>query len=92
MLGELSNKIVGGKKILSKTINLKVIESEIALPLGKIKKKFNNTEIGSYPFIKQDKVGVSIVIRSTEKNLINKCSNEIKNFIKKKKIKILERK
>ena len=92
MLGELNSKIVGGKKILSKTINLKTIESEIALPLGKIQKKFNNTEIGSYPFIKRGKVGVSIVIRSTEKNLIIKCSNKIKNFIKKKKIKILERK
>ena len=92
MLRELNNKIMGEKKILSKTINLKTIESEIALPLGKIQKKFNNTEIGSYPFIKQGEVGVSIVIRSTEKNLIIKCSNKIKNFIKKKKIKILERK
>ena len=92
MLGELNSKIVGGKKILSKNINLKTVESEIALPLGKIQKKFNNTEIGSYPFIKQGKVGVSIVIRSTEKNLIHKCTNEIKNFIKKQKIKILESK
>ena len=35
MLGGLKNKIVGGKKILSKTINLRTVESEIALSLKK---------------------------------------------------------
>ena len=30
MLGGLNDKIVGGKKILSKTINLRTVESEIA--------------------------------------------------------------
>ena len=92
MLGGLNNKIKGGKKILSKTINLRTVESEIALALEKVQNKFKNIEIGSYPFFIQGKIGVSVVIRSTEKNLIKKCVNEIKNFIKKKKIKILERK
>ena len=92
MLAGLNNKIIGGKKILSETINLKTVESEISLSLEKVQNKFKNAEIGSYPFFKQGKIGVSIVIRSTEKNLIKKCRNEIKNFIKKKKIKIAERK
>ena len=92
MLDGLNNKIIGGKKILSETINLKTVESEISLSLERVQSKFKNAEIGSYPFFKQGKIGVSIVIRSTEKNLIKKCRNEIKNFIKKKKIKIAERK
>jgi len=92
MLGGLKNKIIGGKKILSKTINLRTVESEIALSLEKIQRKFKNTDIGSYPFFKQGKVGVSVVIRSTEQNLIKECSIEIQNFIKKQKIKIVERK
>jgi len=92
MLGGLRNKIIGGKKILSKTINLRTVESEIALALENIQRKFKNTDIGSYPFFKQGKVGVSVVIRSTEQNLIKECSIEIQNFIKKQKIKIVERK
>ena len=92
MLGGLNNKIIGGKKILSKTINLETVESEISLSLEKVQNKFKNAEIGSYPFFKQGKIGVSIVIRSTEKNLIKQSLNKIKNFIKKKKIKILESK
>ena len=52
---------------------------------------FKNIEIGSYPFFRLGKVGVSIVMRSTEKNQIDDCSKQIVSFIQKKKIKIIER-
>ena len=87
----LSNKIVGGKKILSKTISVSTVESEIAKPLEDVQNKFHQVEIGSYPFFRSGKVGVSIVIRSTEWNKIEDCTKQIKNFIQKKKIKIVER-
>ena len=90
MLGGLNNKIIGGKKIFSETLNLKTVESEIAQILEKIQNKFNSTEIGSYPFFRQGKIGVSIVIRSTEKKLISACCKNIDSFIKKKKIKQIE--
>jgi len=83
MLGGLKNKIVGGKKILSKTINLSTLESEIAKPLEKIQIKYKKLEIGSYPFFKKGRVGVSIVIRSTNKRLILKCLKDIESLIKK---------
>ena len=92
MLGGLKNKIVGGKKIHSKTLNLKTIESEIAITLEKIQGKFSMIEIGSYPFFKQGRIGVSIVLRSTEKILIKKCCKEILHFVNLKKIKIFDRK
>jgi molybdopterin-biosynthesis enzyme MoeA-like protein len=87
----LKNKIKGGKKILSKTISVSTVESEIAKPLEDIQNKFKNIEIGSYPFFKMGKVGVSIVMRSTEKNQIDECSKEIVNFLHEKKIKIIDR-
>jgi len=86
MVGGLNNKIKGGKKILNKTITLRTVESEIAEPLEKVQNKYQDVEIGSYPFFKQGKAGVSIVIRSTEQNLIFDCYKDIKDFIKKKKI------
>ena len=86
MLRGLNNKIRGGKKILNKTITLRTVESEIAESLKKIQNKYKGTEIGSYPFFKQGKVGVSIVVRSTDQNLIFDCYKDIKDFIKKKKI------
>jgi len=89
MLGGLNNKIAGGNKILSRTLSLRTVESEIAIPLEKVQNKFKNLEIGSYPFFKQGKIGVSLVIRSDKLKLIEKCTNEIIKFITKKKIKIL---
>ena len=67
MLGGLNNKIKGGKKILSMTISVKTVESEIAKSLEDIQRKFKKVEIGSYPFFRLGKIGVSIVIRSIDK-------------------------
>ena len=89
MVEGLKNKIIGGKKILSKTISVSTVESEIAQFLEDIQNKFKNIEIGSYPFFRLGKVGVSIVIRSTEPKKIKNCAKQISSFIKQKKIKIL---
>ena len=91
MVNGLKNRISGGKKILSKTISVSTVESEIAKSLEDIQNKFKNIEIGSYPFFRMGKVGVSIVMRSTEKSQIDDCSKQIISFIKKKKIQIMER-
>ncbi len=84
----LKNKIAGGKKILSKTITVNTVESEIAKSLAGVQNKYKNIEIGSYPFFKMGKVGVSIVLRSTKLEEIKKCSKQIISFIEKKKIQI----
>jgi len=86
MLGGLNNKIKGGKKILSMTISVKTVESEIAKSLEDIQRKFKKVEIGSYPFFRLGKIGVSIVIRSIDKKKIDDCYKEIVSFLKKKKI------
>ena len=89
MLGGLTNKIKGGKKILSKTISLNTVESEIAKPLEEVQNKFKKVDIGSYPFFRLGKIGVSIVIRSTDKKKIDDCNKEIVSFVKRKKINII---
>ena len=89
MLGGLNNKIIGGKKVISQTLSLRTVESEISVPLERVQNKYKNLEIGSYPFFKQGKLGVSLVMRSDNLKLIEKCKKEIMFFIKKKKIKII---
>ena len=53
MLGGLKNKIVGGEPILSHTISLRTVESEIANSLTKVQEQNKDVEIGSYPFFMQ---------------------------------------
>ena len=91
MLDGLNNKIKGGKKILNKTISVETVESEIAKPLEKVQDHFENVEIGSYPFFRLGKIGVSIVIRSSKKKQIDDCYKQIVNFLKKKEINIIRR-
>jgi molybdenum cofactor synthesis domain-containing protein len=91
MLGGLKNKIVGGDPILSHTISLGTVESEIAQSLTDVQNNNKDIEIGSYPFFQAGKLGVSIVIRSEKKSKIDECSNQILNFINKMKIEVVDR-
>jgi len=86
MLGGLTNRIVGGDPILSYTINLRTVESEIAESLSNVQNKNQDVEIGSYPFFRAGKLGVSLVLRCTDQKKIDLCNNEILQFVKKKKI------
>ena len=51
----------------------------------------SDVEIGSYPFFQAGKLGVSIVIRSENKDKIESCANEIFNFVKEKNIEVINR-
>ena len=91
MLGGLKNRIVGGQPILSHTISLRTVESEIASSLTKVQDKNKEVEIGSYPFFHAGKLGVSIVLRSEDQSKIDLCNSQILEFIKEKKIEIVDR-
>ena len=91
MLGGLKNKIVGGEPILSHTISLRTVESEIAHLLSRVQEKNKDVEIGSYPFFQAGKLGVSIVIRSEKQSKIDECNSQILEFINKMKLEIVER-
>ena len=91
MLGGIKNKIVGGNPIISHTISLRTFESHIADSLTDVQNKYQDVEIGSYPFFQSGKLGVSIVMRSDDQNLINKCSSDVMSFVNDKKIEVVER-
>ena len=91
MLGGLTNLIVGGEPILTLTISLRTVESEIASDLTKVQNKNKDVEIGSYPFFQAGKLGVSIVIRSEDQSKIDNCNLEILSFVKEKKIEVVDR-
>jgi len=92
MLPSLTNKVVGGEPILSKTICLRTLESEIAKPLKQVQEKYKDVDIGSYPFFKKGRIGVSIVLRSRDQSKIDKCNSQILEFIKEKKIEMVAKK
>ena len=91
MLGGLKNDIVGGQPILSHTISLRTVESEIASSLTNVQDNNKEVEIGSYPFFQAGKLGVSIVIRSENQPDIDNCASQILKFVAEKKIEVVNR-
>ena len=91
MIENCKKYLIKGLKVHSKTLNIFTVESNISYKLGRIQKKFKKSvDIGSYPFFRLGKIGVSIVLRSTSKSKIKQVYVQIINFIRIKKIKILK--
>ena len=91
MIDNCKKYLIKGLKVHSNTINLFTVESNISKELGVIQKKYKKfVEIGSYPFFRLGKIGVSVVTRSTSKNKLKNINKDLRNLLKFKKIKILK--
>ena len=91
MIDNCKKYLIKGLKVHSNTINLYTVESNISKELGLIQKKYKKfVEIGSYPFFRLGKIGVSVVTRSTSKNKLKNVNKDLRNLLKFKKIKILK--
>ena len=91
MIENCKKYLVKGLKVHSKTINLFTVESNISKQLDTIQKKYKQfVEIGSYPFFRLGKIGVSVVTRSTSKSKLTRVKKDLMRVIKYKKIKILK--
>ncbi len=91
MVHNLKNYLSPGIKIYSLSVKCQTVESNIARELTTIQKKYKKfVEIGSYPFFRLGKIGVSIVIRSPKKSNLQSCHKDIIRVIKNKNIKIIK--
>jgi molybdenum cofactor synthesis domain-containing protein len=72
-----------GTKMSSKSIDVFMPESFVAIELSQIQDNYLNVEIGSYPFNKEGKLGTSLVMRSTDLDALDRCEIEVEEMIKK---------
>ena len=90
MIENCKKYLIKGSKTHSKTLNLYTVESNIAKQLGLIQKKYKKSvDIGSYPFFRLSKIGVSIVTRSNSISKLTSVNKHLIKLVKFKKIKIL---
>ena len=91
MIENCKKYLIKGSKVHSKTINLFTVESNISKQLTLIQKKYKKfVDIGSYPFFRLGKIGVSVVSRSTSKSKLKLVNKDLMKAIKLKRIKILK--
>ena len=91
MIENCKRYLIKGSKVHSKTLNLFTVESNISKRLGLIQKKYKKfVDIGSYPFFRLGKIGVSIVTRSTSKIKLQSVNKDLIKLVRLKKIEILK--
>ena len=83
MLPPLKDLLVKGKKIISISCDAKVRESTIAVDLSEIQDRYQDVDIGSYPYSQEGGFGTVLVMRSIDEIKIQKCKSEIEEMIKK---------
>jgi molybdenum cofactor synthesis domain-containing protein len=66
MFKSIAHRLSGGKPMLSKTIATNLGEGVLAGALGQLQEDFGDVEIGSYPSTAQGRMGVRLVLRSTD--------------------------
>jgi len=81
MFAEFRHELKGGAKMLSKTLSAYVTEGVIAERLSTIQDQCPAVEIGSYPFMRQHRLGTSLVARSTDAAALNAAHHKIKDLL-----------
>lgn len=71
----------GGKPVQSVTVSTYLTEGVIAGRLGEIQKEYPDTDIGSYPFIRDGKLGTSLVVRHEDMNLLDKVRAALMDMV-----------
>jgi molybdenum cofactor synthesis domain-containing protein len=81
MFADFKHELKGGAKMLSKTLSAYVTEGVIAERLSAIQDQYPNVEIGSYPFMRQHRLGTSLVTRATDADALDAAHRRIKELL-----------
>jgi len=83
MFQSIRHEIVGGDRVLSRSVGCPLPEGKIAEPLGDLQKRFAGIDIGSYPFFRPGgRPGTTIVFRGTVKAEIDAAAEEFKALVR----------
>lgn len=77
MFDGLRFRLRGGAPVASLTISAFTTEGSIATPLAALQARHRAVEIGSYPFVRSGRFGVSLVVRATDRAAVEKAADDI---------------
>jgi len=90
MFEGITGRLTGGAPILTDNVATNLGESALAEELAKLQTSFTDVSIGSYPYFRKGKVGVNLVLRSTDGARIAQLAAELKLMIEKLNGKVAE--
>ena len=81
MFEGIKDRLLGGDAVRSLTVSAFIVEGDLAAALAAIQER-SDAEIGSYPFIRNGRLGVSIVIRSPDAEIIGQMADQVRELIR----------
>ncbi|NIZ00376.1 competence/damage-inducible protein A [Thalassospira lucentensis] len=78
MFQGIKHQLVGGKPMVSRSVGGYIPEGAIAKVLAEIQGDFPKTDIGSYPFLREGKLGTTLVVRGENPDEVNQASERIR--------------
>jgi molybdenum cofactor synthesis domain-containing protein len=90
MFAGLKPRLQGGATVRSRTLTVLCPEGEIATPLGEIQARHPTVEIGSYPFMRQNSFGTSLVLRSVDPDAIDAAADAILAEVRERGVEVLD--
>jgi molybdenum cofactor synthesis domain-containing protein len=81
MLEDLSTKVRGGRKLLSRSIDCRVGESVVAAGLGALQKAYPGVKIGSYPQLGRMPVYTQLVLRAADADLLERATADVQALV-----------
>jgi len=79
---QLKYRLVGGPKMLSRSISCHLAEGTLAKELGELQARYPDLEIGSYPYFRRGDFGVTLVLRGTERARLAAAVEELNALIR----------
>ena len=73
----------GGDVVKSISIDVITPESNVAEELAQLQTTYPDIEIGSYPFVRENKFGTSLVLRSKDDESLKECESELIKIVEK---------
>ena len=81
MFDNIRHTLTGNAQMLSRTLSAYITEGIIAEQLTAIANSYDNVEIGSYPFMRNNRLGTSLVTRSIDESSLNAAYGQIKSML-----------
>lgn len=81
MFEGIVDRLTGGEPMLSENITTSLTESILARGLGEIQEQYPEVSIGSYPFFRDGRTGVNLVMRSADQGRLQAVSVKVGKLI-----------
>ena len=79
---QLRYRLTGGDKVLSRSVSCALAEGTIAKDLTALQGRYDDLEIGSYPYFRRGDFGTTLVIRGTDRSRLDRATEELKEMIR----------